>query len=78
MIPLRRLFARLFAHDRQREAQRAFRAMEDRRRQSLRQLTDADLLAYARMWGGEVCHPELRRRGLAVPDLEPRGHQPKP
>jgi hypothetical protein len=56
----------------------AIRAMEDRRRQSLRELTDADLLAYARMWGGEVCHPELKRRGLAVPDLEPRGHQPKP
>jgi hypothetical protein len=78
MIPLRRLFSRLFTYDRQREAQRAFRAMEDRRRQSLRDLTDADLLAYARMWGGEVCWPELKRRGLAVPDLEPRGYQPKP
>jgi hypothetical protein len=78
MIPLRRLFSRLFTYDRQREAQRAFRAMEDRRRQSLRELTDDDLLAYARMWGGEVCHPELKRRDLAVPDLEPRGYQPKP
>jgi hypothetical protein len=78
MIPLLRLVARRFAQRHQREAQRAFNAMEDRRRQSLRQLTDADLLAYARMWGGEVCWPELKRRGLAVPDVEPRGHQPKP
>ncbi len=68
MIPLRRLFSRLFTHNRQREAQRAFRAMEDRRRQSLRDLTDADLLAYARMWGGEACWPELRRRRLPAPN----------
>ena len=64
----RAIAAGLFSYSREREAQRAYRELEDNRRRRLRELPDDQLLQYARMWGGEVCWPELRRRRLPVPN----------
>ncbi len=38
-----------------------------RQRARLRAMTDKELQRCAIQWGGSVCYPELRRRGLPVP-----------
>ena len=51
--------------ERQRRNKQFARAARQQAR--LRAMTDEELQRCAIQWGGAVCYPELRRRGLPVP-----------
>lgn len=60
------LNAALEAYSSERAMQEQENYREDVRRQRIRDMSDDDLMICGRMWGGEICHPELRRRGLPI------------
>ncbi len=49
------------------ELHAASRDRAARQRARIRAMTDEELLRCSIQWGGAVCYPELRRRGLPVP-----------
>lgn len=49
------------------ELHAASRDRAARQRARIRAMSDDELLRCSIQWGGAVCYPELRRRGLPVP-----------
>lgn len=49
------------------------KSAQDRQQQRIRRMTNAELISCSTQWGGGVVWPEMRRRGLSVPQPPDRG-----